>query len=339
MKVYLNKTFIYLPSIVLSNDDLARDYKDWDSSKIKLKTGINQRRVADVNETSLDLSLNPSKEALKFLNENSLSLDYLIYVTQTNDFILPGNSTLLLNKLNLSNIPSVDINQACAGYIYGLNISSALIKSGQAKTVLLVTSDTYSKIIHKMDKSVRTLFGDGASATIISNQIIDNCINFEIIDFNLGSDGKKYDSLYIKEGGYRFPFSTKSLVETIDDKGYIRRPLDLFMNGEEILNFTLDVVPGSINSVLNKNNIEKVDVKYFFLHQANKFILDFLGKKMNIKDKLLIDLEDTGNTTSSSIPILFNRNINKLNISINDYVVFCGFGVGLTWGSILLKKV
>jgi 3-oxoacyl-[acyl-carrier-protein] synthase-3 len=180
-----------------------------------------------------------------------------------------------------------------------------------------------------MDKSVRTLFGDGASATVVSNQIFDSCKNFEIIDFDLGTDGKKYDSLFIKEGGYRFPFSNQSLVEKIDEKGYTRRPLDLFMNGEEILNFTLEVVPGSINAVLNKNYIEKVDVKYFFLHQANKFILDFLGKKMNIKDKLLIDLEDTGNTTSSSIPILFTRNINTLNISTNDYVVFCGFGVGL----------
>jgi 3-oxoacyl-[acyl-carrier-protein] synthase-3 len=339
MKVYLNKTFFYLPSTVLSNDDLARDYNDWDSNKIKLKTGINQRRVADVNETSLDLSVHPSKEALKFLNQNSISIDYLIYVTQTNDFILPGNSTLLLNKLNLSKVPAIDINQACAGYIYGLNIASALIKSGQAKTILLVTSDTYSKIIHKMDKSVRTLFGDGASATIVSNQILDECINFEIIDFALGSDGKKYDSLYIKDGGFRFPFSKQSLVETIDEKGYTRRPLDLFMNGEEILNFTLEVVPDSINSVLIKNNISIVDVKYFFLHQANKFILNFIGKKMEIIDKLLIDLEDTGNTTSSSIPILLTRNIDKLYFLNNDYVVFCGFGVGLSWGSILLRKV
>jgi 3-oxoacyl-[acyl-carrier-protein] synthase-3 len=339
MKVYLNKTFFYLPSTILSNDDLARDYNDWDSNKIKLKTGINQRRVADVNETSLDLSVHPSKEALKFLNQNSISIDYLIYVTQTNDFILPGNSTLLLNKLNLSKVPAIDINQACAGYIYGLNIASALIKSGQAKTILLVTSDTYSKIIHKMDKSVRTLFGDGASATIVSNQVLDECINFEIIDFALGSDGKKYDSLYIKDGGFRFPFSKQSLVETIDEKGYTRRPLDLFMNGEEILNFTIEVVPDSINSVLIRNNISIVDVKFFFLHQANKFILNFIGKKMNIIDKLLIDLEDTGNTTSSSIPILLTRNIYKLHFLNNDYVVFCGFGVGLSWGSILLKKV
>lgn len=335
---FINKIFTYLPKGKLSNEDLSNVYKDWDSSKIFRKTGISNRFISSDNETALDISIPPSKLAIDYFSSYKRKIDYLIYVSQTNDYLFPGNATLLLNSLNLSDIPSIDINHACAGYIYGLNIAHALIHSSQANSVLLITSDTYSKIIHPLDKSVRTLFGDGASATLITDSLIPDSLNLEILNFDLGSDGKKARSLYIKDGGTRNPINSESFKEITDDKGYIRRSKDLFMNGEDIFNFTIETVPNSLNALFRKTNISIENIKYFFFHQANKFILDFIGKKMNILEKMIIDLENTGNTTSSSIPILFNNNYSKVVLNPNDLIVLSGFGVGLSWGSVLVRK-
>jgi 3-oxoacyl-[acyl-carrier-protein] synthase-3 len=339
MKVFLNQVYTNLPKANLSNEDLALVYKDWNSTKILLKTGISNRHIVQKNETALDISIPPSKLALELVLSVNKSFDYLIYISQTNDYIFPGNATLLLNKINLNGIPSIDVNHACSGYIYGLNIAYSLIKSGQANSILLVTSDTYSKIIHPLDKSVRTLFGDGASATVISNFIIPNSMNFEILSFLLGSDGKKAESLFIKDGGSRNPVTYESFIEKTDDKGYTRTDKDLFMNGEDIFNFTIESVPKNILDLLKINNLTIEEIKYFYLHQANKFILDFIAKKMVIQSKLIIDLENTGNTTSSSIPILINNHYRSNAINPEDLILLCGFGVGLSWGSTLLKKV
>ncbi len=338
MKIFLNHISVHLPENKIDNDDLARDYKDWDSNKIFQKTGIKERRVSNNIETSLTLSYEAAKKAILFAKENKINIDYLVYITQTNDFIFPGNSTLLLNMLGLNGIPSIDINLACSGYIYGLNISYSLIKSNQASNILLITADTYSKIINRYDKSVRTLFGDAATASIITNNLHKNSFNLEIIDFMLGSNGEKFDSLYIRDGGFRHPFNIDSTIEKSDEKGYIRSNSNLFMDGESILNFTIDVVPDNINKLLNKVSLSIDKIKYFILHQANKFILNFIGRKLGISEKVIIDLELTGNTTSSSIPILIYNNFQKLNLKSDDYLLLSGFGVGLSWGSTLLKK-
>jgi 3-oxoacyl-[acyl-carrier-protein] synthase-3 len=179
---------------------------------------------------------------------------------------------------------------------------------------------------------------NGFVGTHLKNTIEKLYDNFEIIDFLLGSSGDKFDSLYIKDGGLRNPVSESSFEIKTDDKGYSRRNIDLFMDGESIFNFTLSKVPENITKILEKNNLSINHIKYFFLHQANKFILDFIGRKMNLQDRLLIDLEETGNTTSSSIPILISRNLDNINIKMGDFCVFTGFGVGLSWGSVLLRK-
>jgi 3-oxoacyl-[acyl-carrier-protein] synthase-3 len=243
-----------------------------------------------------------------------------------------------MKKLSIKNIPSIDVNLACSGFVYGLNLAYSLIKAKQANNVILVTSDTYSKIIHKHDKSVRTLFGDGSAATLISNKYLKTGLNLQLVDFLMGSDGDKFDSLFIKDGGFRNPLKDSSYIEKKDEKGYVRRDVDLFMNGEEILNFTMDVVPKNILSLIKKNQLTIDNIKYFFFHQANKFILDFLGKSLKIAPKLIIDLIHNGNTTSSSIPILLSKNFSSLNICDGEYLLFSGFGVGLSWGSVLVKK-
>jgi 3-oxoacyl-[acyl-carrier-protein] synthase-3 len=338
MAIYIVNSFYYLPQKILSNKDLSVEFSDWDSTKIHNKTGIDERRIANIDETALDLSVKATIPLLNYCNNHNVKIDYLIYISQTHDYLFPGNSTLLLKKIGLNGIPSIDVNLACSGYVYGLNLAYSLISANQAKNVLLVTSDTYSKIIHKYDKSVRTLFGDGSSATLISNLPITKGMNLELIDFSLGSNGDKFDSLYVKDGGFRNPIKQSSYIEKIDDKGYTRRDVDLFMNGEEILNFTMDVVPKNILSLLEKNKLTINNIKYFLFHQANKFILDFLGRSLKITSKLVIDLLHNGNTTSSSIPILLSKNFSSLNICDGEYLLFSGFGVGLSWGSVLVKK-
>jgi 3-oxoacyl-[acyl-carrier-protein] synthase-3 len=338
MNVYLSKINFYLPEKILSNDDLSKDFLDWNSEKIFNKTGINERRIANDDETALDLSYKSSLPIVEYCNDNNLKIDFIIYISQTNDYLFPGNSTILMKKLGIRNIPCIDINLACSGFVYGLNLAYSLIESKQANNVVLVTSDTYSKIIHKLDKSVRTLFGDASASTLVSNQHLHNGLNLQLVDFLLGSDGDKFDSLFVRDGGFRNPLKSSSHIEKVDEKGYIRRDSDLFMNGEDILNFTLSIVPNNIVSLLSKNNLTLNDIKYFFFHQANKFILEYLGKTLNIKDKVLIDLKKTGNTTSSSIPILLSNTIQSLNITSGDLIMFSGFGVGLSWGSVILRK-
>jgi len=337
MNVYINNIFYYLPTQDLDNEQLSLSFGSWDQEKIYSKTGIKNRKIAFDNETALDLSFNASVHAINYIDSMGSKIDYLIYISQTNDYLLPGNATLLLHKLGIKNIPSIDVNIACSGYIYALNIAYSLIKAKQANNILIVTSDTYSKIINNMDKSTRTLFGDGSSATIVSNVIFKESLKLEIVDFLLGSDGEKFDSLYIKEGGQKFPFNSNSMKVNIDEKGYSRRPIDLFMDGEEVLKFTISIVPSNIITLLKNNNLELRQIKYYFLHQANKFILDFIGKKLGILDKLIINLENTGNTTSSSIPILYKSTYHSLDFKTGDIILFSGFGVGLSWGSVLLK--
>jgi 3-oxoacyl-[acyl-carrier-protein] synthase-3 len=338
MSIFINYISTFLPTKVLDNKQLETEYVDWDSEKIFLKTGIKERRIADLNETALDLSVKACLDLISFTKKHNLVIDYLIYITQTPDYLFPGNSTILLKALNLNGIPSLDINLACSGYIYGLNIAYSLLIANQAKNIILVTSDTYSKIINKGDKSVRTLFGDGSSASLLSKSKLPNSLNLEIIDFLLGSNGDKFSSLYIKHGGARHPINSESFIEKKDEKNYIRSDKDLFMDGESILNFTLEVVPRNILDLLHKNSLDLFSIKFYLLHQANKFILEFIKKSLKVGPRLLVDMEFTGNTTSSSIPILLSRQYPLMDLKPNDLIVLCGFGVGLSWGSTLLKK-
>lgn len=320
-----------LPEKVLSNEELSQIFNDWTAQKIYEKTGIETRHVVSKDECASDLAVDA---ALKLFKENSINpkdIDFILLGTQSPDYLLPTTACILQDKLEIpQSAGALDFNLGCSAYIYGLALAKSLINTGIAKNVLLLTAETYSKYINSLDKSTRTIFGDGAAATLISED------GHSIGDFDLGTDGSGKNSLIIPAGGSKLNKSLET-AEEIEDNGSIRSQENLYMDGTEVLNFTLRVVPQSIKNVLTKQHLEISDIDLFVFHQANKFMLDFLRKKIKIpEDKFYINMHDIGNTVSSSIPIALKRAEQEGRLVKGSKVLLTGFGVGLSWGSTII---
>jgi 3-oxoacyl-[acyl-carrier-protein] synthase III len=309
----------YLPESILDNKEINSDFPEWSVDKISSKTGIYKRHIAAKDEFTSDMAV---KAALKLFDEHSIlpsEIDFILLCTQSPDHFLPTTACLIQDRLNIpTTAGALDFNLGCSGYIYGLALSKGLISSKVAKNVLLITSETYSKFIHLSDKSNRTIFGDGATATLISEDGF-----ADILDFELGTDGSGGENLIVKNGACKYPISNG-----IDD--------NLYMNGPEIFNFTSKAVPSLVESTLNKNNLSLEDINMFVFHQANKYMLNFLRKKIGIpEDRFYINLEEYGNTVSSTIPIALKEAMNE--DKLNGNVMLTGFGVGYSWGSCIIK--
>ena len=320
MKAKITGIETYLPENFENIESLSVDNPDWEVDKILLKTGIKKRWIADKNETSLDLA---TKAALKLLKKfDSKKIDTLILVTQTPDYFLPASACILQDRIGLSkNTKCFDVNQGCSGYIYGLSIASSYIESNMSENVLLVCAETYSKFINSNDRTNRPIFSDGASATLVTKSKEN-----DIRSFIFGTDGSGSESLIVKEGAAKSNFKTTT-----------KKP-ELFMNGASVFLFTLSVIPGHIKSLLDLEKINKNDVSMFFFHQASKLVIDNLIKKIDLdKNKTFCNFELKGNTVSSTIPIALEEANLQNKIKKNDLLVLSGFGVGLSWGSCIIK--
>jgi len=326
------KIAYYLPEKVLHNSELAALYEGWSESKIFNKTGIASRHVAREDETALDMAEQAAKRLFTEQEIDSQDIDFILFCTQSPDYKLPTSACLLQNRLGLpKTVGALDFNLGCSGFVYGLSIAKGLVTSGTAKNVLLVTAETYTKYIHPMDKSARTIFGDGAAAVIV-----DEAATVEIGEFSMGTDGAGGGSLILRTGGAREPIDFNAATGT-DDSGNQRTRNDIYMDGPEIFNFTLEVVPTTMADVLAKNGIQKKDIDLFVFHQANAFMLNTI-RKVNLipRDKFYVDMEDTGNTVSSTIPIALYRAAHKGVLNPGMKVLIMGFGVGLSWCATIL---
>ena len=257
-------------------------------------------------------------------------VDFLLLCTQSPDYFLPTTACLLQNILGLSTrCGALDFNLGCSGYVYGLALAKGLIESRVANNVLLLTAETYTKYIHRQDKGNRTIFGDAASATLVSTQGF-----AEIGNFDLGTDGDGGKNLIVKTGGRRNPNLLDDVV--IDKSGNPISSDHLYMNGSEIFNFTLETVPDLVETVMEKNGLQKEDVDLYVFHQANKYMLDCLYGLMELDETKTFDyMSEVGNTVSSTIPIALceARKQNKLK----GKVLIAGFGVGYSWGGCILN--
>lgn len=311
----------FLPQKVLSNEDL--EYLGWSAKKIFVKTGISQRHVTIENETALDLAYQACENLFSKYKVDKKEVDYILYCTQSPDYNLPNNVSILHKRLDLpNNIPTLEFNQGCSGYIYGLSLAKALINSNLTTKVLLVTADTYTKYIDNEDRANKTIFGDGATATLLTKNEID-----KFGEFIFGTDGNGSCNLCVNNSGLS---KDKLTLEGFENK--------LFMNGSEIFNFTLEAVPTSIEKVLEKNNIKFEEIDYFLFHQANNFMLEHLREKLNIpKEKFPKFIENTGNTVSSTIPFLINDLNEKQILKKGDKLLLIGFGVGYSWGTTIVE--
>jgi 3-oxoacyl-[acyl-carrier-protein] synthase-3 len=333
MNAYINAISYYLPNLKLTNEDLARKFPEWSADKISSKTGIYERRQANDDESSCDLAEKACEKLFLEHNIDRKSIDFILLCTQSPDYFLPTTACILQNRLSLStSCGALDFNLGCSGYVYGLSLAKGLIKGGIANRILLVTSETYSKFINKLDKGNLSIFGDAAAATLISHEE-GIC---EIDEFILGTDGSGADNLIVKNGGIKH--RDFDGFDYYDESNNLKNDNFIFMNGAEIFNFTNKAVPKMVKELLDRKHLTIHDIDLFVFHQANEFMLNAIRKKMNIPlDKFFIYLKECGNTVSSTIPIALNEAIKSKAIKKNHKVITAGFGVGYSWGATLLK--
>lgn len=324
-----------LGDVEVSNYQLEKENPDWEMSKVVERAGVIKRFVAAEDQTALDLSFESSKDLLASLNLQATDIDALLYCTQSPDYLLPPNSSLLHGLLEMSNkVMAFDISHACSGFIYALGIANSLIKSNAASRVLLVTADTYSKYIHPADRSIRPLFGDAAASTIISASS-----KMFIKDIIFGTSGKHADRFILKNGGSRNgPRLFTSENESKAATGIISANDYISMNGIGILSFFNHTIPHSVRELLQRNNKTLDDVECFVFHQASLLALEGIAKNLKIpSSKMIIDLAETGNLVSASIPVALKRVLAERSFKSGDLLVLCGFGVGLSWGTALIE--
>lgn len=333
MEAYIKAISVYLPTKVLHNEDLIKEFPEWTVEKIAEKVGIKQRHRAADDEFVSDMA---TKAAIKLFENYEIdksSIDFILLCTQSPDYFLPTTACLVQQKLNLStSCGAIDFNQGCSGYVYGLSLAKGLIIGGIAKNVLLITSETYTKYIHPLDKGNRTIFGDAATATLISSEGI-----LKIKSFEVGTNGEGANNLIVKNGACRNP--QKQNTTSTDDFGNLISEDHLYMNGSEIFNFTLQAVPILVNNTIEKNNLSMDSIDFFVFHQANKYMLNHLRKKIGIpSEKFVIEMEYTGNTVSSTIPIVLNHMITENKILESQNILLAGFGVGYSWGGVVIES-
>ena len=331
MKAYIKRISYYLPPKILSNEKLVEEFPEWTVDKIASKVGVNNRHVAGEQETALDMAVAAANNLFAINSDiKREDVDFVLFCTQSPDYFLPTSACLIQEQLGLrTNIGAIDYSLGCSGYVYGLAIAKGLIIGRIAKNVLLLTAETYSKFLHPRDKGNRTIFGDAASASIISTEGF-----AEIGEFALGTDGKGANNLIVRTGASREKKTKNDL--SFDENGNPVSSDYLYMNGAEIFTFTQKNVPVVVKDTLLKNNLEQPEINLFVLHQANKYMLNFLRKKMKIEEeKFYYFLSEVGNTVSSSIPFALCEA--KLENRLNGNVLLAGFGVGYSWAGVVLK--
>ena len=297
-----------------NTQDLKKILKTNHFNKIYEKSGIKNIAISSNNQSALDLA----EKAAKLILKKKYKIDGIIYITQSPEYYLPSGSCILQHRLGLSkSIFTFDVNQGCSGYVYGLCLASSLIKNIIAENILLICSDTYSKYISKKNLSCLPIFSDAASATIISK----SKTRF-FLDFEFGTDGSGYKDLIVENSGFHANSS---------------KP-EIFMDGKKILLFTMGNIPDLINSILKRNKLTIEEVDFFIFHQASKIVIENLIRKMQLnKNKVYFNLENTGNTVSSSIPIAITELMRNKLLKKNSKILLAGFGVGLSMGATIIN--
>jgi len=324
-----------LPDKVVTNEQLCEENPDWDMTKVAGRSGVLSRHVAADGETALDLAVAACRDLLSRNPDLPAAVDGLIMCTESEDYLLPPDGCVLHGLLGLRQDCFVtDINLACSGFVYGLALARGLMATSMCHNILLVTADTYSKRINSRDRSSRVLFGDGAAVTWLSDAPGPG----HVVDVVCATDGTGYDKFVIPAGGDRMPISADTAVEHEDDNGNWRSQQDIYMDGLGILTFATAKVPRQVKELLNRNQLTVNDIDLFVFHQASALVLDSLARLLRIPPgKVFTNLEQLGNTVSSSIPIALSDALAAHLIKSGSRVLISGFGVGLSWASALLR--
>lgn len=331
MEAFIKAISYFLPEKVITNEDLVKEFPEWSVEKVAGKVGVHKRHIVSPNETAADIATCAAEKLFSEYGIDRSTIDYILFCTQSPDYYLPTSACLIQNRLGLStSCGALDFNLGCSGFVYGLSLAKGLIAGGIAKNVLLLTAETYSKHIHPKDKGNRTIFGDASAATLISTQGFASIGNF-----SLGTDGRGAENLIVKKGGFRQPNMVNDLV--FDESNNPISSDFLYMNGGEIFNFTSVAVPILVEQVLKNNQLKQEDMQLFVFHQANKYMMNYLRKLIDIEtEKFYFFLESVGNTVSSTIPIALYEAQKEGKLKGN--ILIAGFGVGYSWGGVILNS-
>lgn len=334
MKVILNNVQLkavssWLPENRLEMSDLGSVYGDTEVASIIKATGVERVRIADKDMCSSDMCQKAAEVLIEKEGIDKAEIDGLVFVSQTTDWILPATSIALQDRLGLSkDTVCIDIHYGCSGFIYGMFQAALWVTTGACKNVLVLSGDTTSRMMNENDKSLRMVFGDCGTAALIS-------VGSTSMGFNIQSDGSGADRLIVPAGGFRTPITeeTSKLVWDEDKNG--RTQNDLFMDGMAIFNFAITKVHKNINTLIDIMKWQKEDVGFFALHQANEFMVNYVRKKLKVDASIApTNCKDYGNTGPATIPFLLSDICSLQNNYNLSKVIMCGFGVGLSWGSV-----
>jgi len=326
----------YLPDQVVTTQNLSEQFPDWTVAKIDDKTGIRERHIAAAGECASDLAVRAARKLFESGVCGPADIDYILLCTQSPDYFLPTTACLIQDRLGIpTSAGALDFNLGCSGFVYGLGLAQGLIETGQARTVLLLTAETYSKHLHSHDRSVRTIFGDAAAATLVRGMEGERSY---LGPYVYGTDGRGGENLIVPTGGMRKPRSTESAQPITDANGNVRSQDNLFMSGAEIFNFTLAEVPSTVYRLLERSGLTLDEIDLFVFHQANRYMLEHLRKRMKISaSKFYISMSHCGNTVSSTIPIALYHALNEGRLKSGRCAMLVGFGVGYSWGATLAR--
>jgi len=321
-----------VPSDVVYNKDLGYLIPEDEIEKTINAIGIRERRISNADICSSDLCF---KAAKKLIEDNEIdvnTIDVLLFLSQTPDYRMPATAPLLQNRLGLQDTTAcMDLNLACSGYAYGLSAAFAYASQQGINRVLLLVGETFTKLTSPYDKVNWPLFGDAGTATLVEKG--DYCDSY----IELMTDGSGAESLIIPAGEFRNPATAENLQTTEREDGNRRSDHQIYMDGMDVFNFTLRVVPRAIKNMLTVLSIQPDAIDYYLFHQANKFMIDFIVKKIKIDiEKVPYSIDRFGNTSSASIPLTI---VSELESRIKDSkkIILCGFGAGLSWGTAYME--
>jgi 3-oxoacyl-[acyl-carrier-protein] synthase-3 len=318
-----------VPPKKMYNKDLGYLISEEEIEKTIHSIGIHEKRYAEADVCASDLCY---KAAQKLMEDNQIdvnSIDMLLFLSQTPDYKIPATSPILQERLGLpTTVACLDLSLGCSGYVYALSTAYAYASVEGINRVLLLVGETFSKIVSPYDKVNAPLYGDAGTATLVEKG------DFENSYFQLMSDGKGKDTVILPAGECRIPSSKENLEVVEKEEGNKRSDHQIFMDGMDVFNFALQVVPKSIKEVLSKINIPLAEIDYLVFHQANQFMTDFFVKRLKFQsDKVPYCMNRFGNTSSASIPLTIVAELVE-KLKNGDKIVMCGFGAGLSWGTV-----
>ncbi len=298
-----------------------------DPKRVLAMTGIESRRIAPAHICASDLCADAASRLLDDLGWQRESIGALVFVTQTADHFIPATACILQNRLGLStDCACFDVNMGCSGYIYGLSIASSLVESG-INRVLLLVGDTSNRMISELDRSVAFLFGDSGSATALEREEARST-------FVLGTDGSGAEQLIIRAGHSRQRTTPELCARVEMEGGNIRSPQELYMNGSEVMAFTLREVPPLFERLLQESSTKREDIDAVVMHQANQFLLDNLARKINFeKERVPSSVRNFGNTSCASVPVTISTCLREAISTSTLRIAMMGFGVGWSWAA------